>query len=331
MKVITVLGAGGWGTALAIHLRNRGYTVRLWGRTGGYMEQLTESRENAKYLPAIKIPPEVRILTDVVQALEGIDLAVEAVPIQFVRPTLRHIRPAYPAGIPMISCSKGIENHTLLRGTEIIRDVLGGIPAGALSGPSHCEEVVRGRPTGVVVASTDPRLSKQVQAVFNGHTFRVYTNSDLIGVELAGAVKNVIAISAGICDGLGYGDNSKAALVARGLAEIVRLGRALGAKPQTFYGLAGVGDLYTTCVSQFGRNRGVGERIGRGERLDEIRASMSQVAEGIDTARSVRDLARRHNVEMPICEEVYKVLFQRKSPAKAVQDLMAREPGDENE
>ena len=329
MTSIAVIGAGGWGTALAIHLRNRGCSVRLWGWKQEEVDQINGSRENVSFLPGIKIPPEVQVVADPARALAGADLVVQAVPIQFMRSTLKRFRSVYPAGRPVISCSKGIENHTLLRGTEIIREVLGEIPVGALSGPSHCEEVARGRPTGVAVASTDETLTRQAQTVLNGGNLRVYTNPDLIGVELGGAVKNVIAISAGICDGLGYGDNSKAALVTRGLTEIVRLGVALGAKAQTFYGLAGVGDLYTTCVSQFGRNRAVGERIGRGERLDEIRSSMSQVAEGIDTTRSVRELAHRHGVEMPICEEVYKVLFHHKSAARAVQDLMSREPGDE--
>jgi len=330
MEYISVIGAGGWGTALAIHLRNRGCTVRLWGWHQDEVDEISANRENVSFLPGIKIPPEVLVLADPAQALVGAELVVQAVPTQFMRSTLKRFRLLYPADLPMISCSKGIENHTLLRGTEIIQDVLGPIPVGALSGPSHCEEVARGRPTVVAVSTTDPALSKEVQAVFNGNAFRVYTNPDLIGVELGGAVKNVIAISAGICDGLGYGDNSKAALVTRGLTEIVRLGVAIGAEAQTFYGLAGVGDLYTTCVSQFGRNRAVGERIGRGERLDEIRSSMSQVAEGIDTTRSVRELARRRSVELPICEEIYKVLFHHKSPARAVQDLMAREPGPEH-
>jgi glycerol-3-phosphate dehydrogenase (NAD(P)+) len=331
MDRVCVLGAGGWGTALAIHLRNRGCEVSLWGRTPAHVEEMSATRENVRYLPGIKIPPEVRILHDARRCLEGVDLALETVPTQFVRSVLRTVRPFYPRDVPMISGSKGIEARTLLRGTEVIRDVLGPIPVGAISGPSHCEEVVRGRPTSVVVASADRSLCEKAQRILNGHHFRVYTNTDLVGVELCGAVKNVIAIAAGICDGLGYGDNTKAAVITRGLAEIARLGKVMGARRETCAGLAGVGDLYTTCASPFGRNREVGERIGRGECLEDIRASMSQVAEGIDTARSVRALARRHHVRMGICEEVYQVLYRRKSPARAVQDLMRREPGAEYE
>ncbi|MBI2191937.1 MAG: NAD(P)-dependent glycerol-3-phosphate dehydrogenase [Planctomycetes bacterium] len=331
MRNICILGTGGWGTALAIHLRDRGCAVKLWGRSSDYVRAMMETRENAKYLPGIKLPPEVHLVTDAAEALDGVQLVVEAVPTQFIRPTLKHVRPVYPEGVPVLSGSKGIENRTLFRGSQVIRDVLGNVPVGAISGPSHCEEVVRGRPTSVVIASEDRTLTRQAQKLFNGGNFRVYTNSDLIGVELCGAVKNVIAIAAGICDGLGYGDNTKAAVLTRGLAEIARLGKALGARPQTFAGLAGVGDLYTTCASPYGRNRAVGERLGRGESLEEIRSSMEQVAEGVDTTRSVRGLAARCRVEMAICQEVYRVLFQHKSPARAVRDLMRREPKDEHE
>ena len=331
MKNICVLGAGGWGTALAIHLRNRGCSVRLWGWEPEEVEDINRTRENAGYLPGVKIPPEVKVVSDYSAAFAGAELVTEVVPTQFIRSVLERAKPVYPPGVPMISCSKGIENRSLLRGTEIIRQVLGEIPVGALSGPSHCEEVARGRPTGVVVAAKDGALAQKVQSIFNGGNFRVYTNSDLVGVELGGAVKNVIALAAGICDGLGYGDNTKAAVVTRGLAEIVRLGKAMGAEPQTFLGLAGVGDLYTTCASPYGRNRAVGERIGRGETLEEIRSSMGQVAEGVDTARSIWELSRRYEVEMAICEEIYYVLFRDKSPVEAVRDLMSREPGDEQE
>lgn len=218
-----------------------------------------------------------------------------------------------------------------MRCSEVIRDVLGKVRVVAISGPTHCEEVVRGLPTSMVAACSDRDLCERVQSVLHGANLRVYTNRDIVGVELGGALKNVLAIAAGICDGLGYGDNSKAAVITRGLSEIVRLGTAMGARHRTFLGLACVGDIYTTCASRFSRNRDVGERIGRGERLKDIRASMGQVAEGVDTTISVRALAKRHEVYMPICEEVYRVLFQGKSPARAVQDLMKLTPGDEAE
>ena len=331
MRKVTVLGTGGWGTAIAIHLRNQGCSVTLWGRDPEYVAQINETRVNERYLPGTTIPPEIAIRGDAEKSLKGAELVLEAIPLQSLRTILKRIAPVYPAGVPMINCSKGIEGQTLMRGSEIIRDVLGDLPVGALSGPSHCEEVVHGRPTGVVIASSDPRLAEQVQLLFTGRNFRAYTNTDLVGVELGGAVKNVIAIAAGICDGLGYGDNSKAALVTRGLSELVRLGQAMGAEPQTFLGLAGVGDLYTTCASPYGRNRAVGERLGSGETLDEIRKSMKQIAEGVETTKSLRDLSIKHQVEMPICEEVYAVLFHAKSPAEAVRDLMSREPRAEHE
>ena len=331
MNNVTVLGTGGWGTAIAIHLRNQGCSVTLWGRDPEYVARINDSRVNERYLPGTTIPPEITISDNEEGSLNGAGLVLEAIPLQSLRAILDRIAPVYPAGVPMINCSKGIERQTLKRGSEIIRDVLGEIPVGALSGPSHCEEVVHGRPTGVVIAATDPGLSDQVQALFTGRNFRAYTTPDLIGVELGGAVKNVIAIAAGICDGLGYGDNSKAALVTRGLSELVRLGQAMGAEPQTFLGLAGVGDLYTTCASPYGRNRAVGERIGSGETLDEIRKSMKQIAEGVETTKSLRELSLKYQVEMPICEEIYAVLFHQKSPAEAVRDLMSREPKGEHE
>ena len=330
MHRICVLGTGGWGTSLAIHLRNRGCQVNLWGRDRKYVEELSKTRENIRYLPGIKIPPEVHLQSDAAEAFDDVELVLEVIPTQYIRPVLKRVRSHYPEKVPMISGSKGIENHTLFTGTEIIRDVLGeDLPVGVLSGPSHCEEMVRGRPTGVVVAASDAELSKKVQTIFNGSNFRVYTNSDLVGVELCGAMKNVVAIAAGICDGLGYGDNAKAALVTRGLNEMARLGFVLGAKDHTFRGLAGVGDLYTTCASPYGRNLSVGERLGQGEKLDEIRASMGQVAEGVATTRSVVELAKKHGVELPICDAIHKVLFHHKPPAKAVQELMSREPGEE--
>jgi len=228
-----------------------------------------------------------------------------------------------------VSVAKGIENRTLLRPSQIVSDVLGRAPVAALSGPSHAEEVARGLPTTVAVASRNAELARRVQRLFMTDRFRVYTNNDLVGVELGGAVKNIIAIAAGICDGLGLGDNAKAALLTRGLAEMIRLGVAMGARRETFAGLAGMGDLITTCMSPYGRNRAVGVQLGQGRKLKEILAGMEQVAEGVRTTRSVRALARRRGVEMPITEQCYRVLFRGKDPTRAVSDLMRRAAKDE--
>jgi len=326
---VTVIGDGGWGTALSLLLLEQGNAVRLWGAFADYIEQMRRRRENARFLPGIPLPEPLELTARLPEAVDGAEVLVMAVPTQFMRRVLRRFGRCYRRGTPIVSVAKGIENRTLLRPTQIIADVLGRTPVAALSGPSHAEEVARGLPATVTVASRSAALARRAQALFMADRFRVYTTTDVVGVELGGAVKNVVAIAAGICDGLGLGDNAKAALLTRGLAEMTRLGVALGARRHTFAGLAGIGDLITTCTSPFGRNRAVGVQIGQGKSLDEILAGMAMVAEGVRTTRSVRALARRHQVELPITEQVYRVLFRRKDPRAAVRDLMRRAAKDE--
>jgi glycerol-3-phosphate dehydrogenase (NAD(P)+) len=277
-------------------------------------------------LPGVPLAPNLHLTTDVEEAWHDADLVVVAIPTVYLRSTLQPLVGRCPGRLPALSLAKGLENGTFLRPTQIIQDVLGDRLTAALSGPSHAEEVSRGLPTSVVVAAEDDDLARQVQAVFNTERFRVYCHSDVKGVELAGALKNVIGIAAGISDGLGFGDNAKSALLTRALVEMTRLGVALGADPATFMGLAGLGDLITTCISPHGRNRRVGERLGRGERLADILNSMTQVAEGIWTAKAVYDRAASMGVDIPIMAEVYRVLYEGKPPQMAVQDLMRRGP-----
>ena len=330
-KKISVLGTGGWGTALSIVLHNKGHNVTLWGSTPDYVEYLKKHRENKKYLKGIEIPSDLKITSDIAETQIETDLIVIAIPTPYVRKTIKPFKNHYLPGTPIVSVIKGIENETLMRGSEILRDVLGEQPIALLLGPSHAEEVARKLPTTVVIACNDIQVAKEIQDIFITERFRVYTNTDVIGVEIGTSIKNVIAIAAGICDGLGFGDNSKAALITRGLAEMTRLGVAMGGQRDTFSGLAGLGDLITTCVSPYGRNRLVGEQIAKGKKLSQILEEMDQVAEGILTTKSVCKLANKYNVEMPITKEIYNVLFEDKDPIKAVNELMVREPKSEIE
>ncbi len=330
-KKISVLGTGGWGTALSIVLHNKGHNVTLWGSTPDYVEHLKKHRENKKYLKGIEIPSDLKITSDIAETQIETDLIVIAIPTPYVRKTIKPFKDHCLPGTPIVSVIKGIENETLMRGSEILRDVLGEQPIALLLGPSHAEEVARKLPTTVVIACNDIQVAKDIQDIFITERFRVYTNTDVIGVEIGTSIKNVIAIAAGICDGLGFGDNSKAALITRGLAEMTRLGVAMGGQRDTFSGLAGLGDLITTCVSPYGRNRLVGEQIAKGKKLSQILEEMDQVSEGILTTKSVCKLANKYNVEMPITKEIYNVLFEDKDPIKAVNELMVREPKSEIE
>lgn len=323
MKHTLVFGAGGWGTALALVLRESRQNPVLVARREDFAAQLRADRENRTYLPGITLPPDLDIAAGVPD-LASAGLFVLAVPTQFVRAALAPLAGAFPHDLPVVSVVKGIEVGTLLRVSEVVRDVLGRVKVAVLSGPSHAEEVARRLPTAVVAASNYEGLAQQTQQAFMTERFRVYTHSDMKGVELGGAVKNVIAIAAGICDGMGLGDNAKAGLVARGLVEISRLGHAMGARKTTFYGISGMGDLVTTCYSPYGRNRAVGLAIGKGKKLGQILSEMKMVAEGVESTRSVLALARRHRVPMPIVEEVHRVLFEDKDPRAAVADLMTR-------
>jgi glycerol-3-phosphate dehydrogenase (NAD(P)+) len=331
MAKVTVLGGGAMGTACAILLaEHSGQVVSLWLRNAGFAAELSATRENRRLLPGVKLPPSVDVTPDLSRALSDAELYVVSIPSAYLRAALADIAPLARRGCPVVSVIKGIENNSFLRPSQIIREVLGERAVCSLSGPSHAEEIARRLPASVVAASDDPELARRVQALISTDRFRVYTNPDLLGVELAGALKNVVAIAAGICDGLGYGDNAKAALLTRGLVEITRFGVKLGASQDTFAGLAGVGDLITTCFSPFGRNRRVGERLGRGETLSQILSSMVAVAEGVATTRSVYQLASQRDIDLPIISEFYRVLFEGKSPAVATESLMQRPLRDES-
>jgi glycerol-3-phosphate dehydrogenase (NAD(P)+) len=326
----TILGSGAMATACAILLaEHAGQDVAIWTRSPQRGKELQEARANAKLLPGVSIPKQVQITHDIEEAVSGAELLVAAIPSQYLRTTLESIASHLNGNRPVISVIKGLENETFLRPSQIIQETIGSRAVVALSGPSHAEEIARRLPASVVAASGDVGLARRVQEMMSTDRFRVYTNQDLVGVELAGAMKNIIGIAAGISDGLGYGDNAKSALMTRGIVEISRFGIALGAEQETFAGLAGIGDLITTCISPYGRNRMVGERLGRGEPLSAILESMEAVAEGVSTTRAVYHLAESKGIDMPITEQVYRVLFENLSPAKATDELMNRPTREE--
>lgn len=320
----TVVGTGAMGTVSAFILASNAIHVALLGRSPELINEMLYTRVNRRHLPDVHLPQRVVPTVDVDAALASSELVLCAVPCQQLRGLWSTIGPRLPAGLPVCSAIKGIETATLRRPSEIIAELSGPRPIGVLSGPSIAPEVGRCLPCTVVVACPSSDVAEMIQTALNTHWFRVYTNPDVVGVELAGALKNVIALAAGILDGLHAGDNAKAALLTRGLVEISRLGVALGALPQTFMGLAGVGDLVTTCVSPLGRNRSAGERIGRGTSVEDVIAGSTSVIEGIPTTQAVLELARRHNVEMPITQAVHDVLFDRKPPLEAITGLMSR-------
>jgi len=338
---VAILGDGAMATVCSILLSTGGHGVTLWGAFEDSIERLLQNRENERFLPGVRVPPGVRLTANDAEAFAGATLVLSAIPTQYIRGVWKRLSGYLPAGVPIVSVAKGIENDTLLRPTEVIQDVLkrcgfgsaGRGPApllAALSGPNIAAELARYLPATAVAACADEGFATRVQSVFSTQWFRVYTNNDTVGVELAGATKNVIAIAAGILDGLAAGNNAKAALVTRGLVEISRLGAAMGAQPATFAGLAGLGDLITTCVSPEGRNRTVGERIGKGQKLADILATMDSVAEGVPTTRAVMQLARKYRVEMPITHAVHAVLFEGKDAIDALTELMSRDPKPES-
>ncbi|MGI9175097.1 MAG: NAD(P)H-dependent glycerol-3-phosphate dehydrogenase [Rhodothermales bacterium] len=326
-KNIAVLGAGSWGTALAVLLAENGHAVTLWARRPEAAARLRAERHNPNYLPDVILPDAIHVTSDLEAAAGDKDLWVMAMPSQAVREVAGRAAPLVHEDLIVVSVAKGIENGTLLTTSQVLADVLEGLPPGrigVLYGPSHAEEVAEGKPTTVVAAAHDPDVAREIQSVFMTPSLRVYVNTDVIGVEIAGSVKNVLAIAAGISDGVGYGDNTKAGIVTRGIAEIQRLGLAMGAEASTFSGLAGIGDLVVTCMSRHSRNRFLGEQIGRGKKLEEAEREMKMVAEGVRTTASVHELAQRHGVEMPITEGVYAVLFEGEKPEDVVNALMAR-------
>jgi len=326
---IVIIGCGGWGTALALLLHEKGHKLTIWGVEPGYMKEMSRTRYNPRYLPEIQIPEGIELTGEISACVPRADIVVAATPTPYIRSVCETMAPYLGDDQLIVNVAKGIEEDSLLTGSQVIADVCGGQKLAGLYGPSHAEEVARRLPATVVAASEHRELAVCVQNVFMCPTFRVYTNTDVVGVELGAALKNIIAIAAGICDGLGFGDNAKSALLTRGLAEIRRLGVAMGARARTFSGLTGLGDLITTCVSPYGRNRSVGMRIARGESLAQILRTMEQVAEGVGTTRSACKLTARYGVDMPITREVYAVLFGGKDARQAVVDLMTRAPRPE--
>ncbi len=330
-----MLGAGSWGTALAFSLAaHGGHEVSLWARREEQAHEIQTTRRNDRYLRNVSIPQNVHVTSDIAEAVRDAWLWVVAVPSQFVRNVAGQLATQACDRVTVVSVAKGIENDTLMTTTEVLHDVLptqdrGQI--GVLYGPSHAEEVADAKPTSVVVAFPDPAAARRVQDAFLTRVLRVYVNTDLRGVEIAGSVKNVMALAAGIGDGMGLGDNAKAGLVTRGLAEIKRLGCAMGANPETFSGLAGMGDLIVTCFSQHSRNRRFGEMIGEGRSPEEAEAAMTMVVEGVRTTTSAKALSKKYGVEMPITEAVYAILFEGLDVHTAARELLARDPRAEGE
>lgn len=324
MTRVAVIGAGSWGTAVAAIASANADTV-LWARRPELAQSIAATGENADYLPGLRLPATLAVTASLSEALSEVGVLVMGVPSHGFRTVLEELAAHVPAGIPVLSLTKGVEQSTLKRMTEVIADVLPGHPAGVLTGPNLAKEIMAGQPAATVVAVADRDTGVALQSLFTTETFRVYTNHDVVGCEVAGALKNVMAIAAGMGDGMGFGDNTKAALITRGLAELTRLGVALGGEPLTFSGLAGMGDLVATCISRHSRNRHVGEQLGRGRALPDIVAEMNMVAEGVKTARSVVELASRSGVEMPIAEQVVAVLDGERTAAEVIPALMRRE------
>ncbi|MGI6659513.1 MAG: NAD(P)H-dependent glycerol-3-phosphate dehydrogenase [Dethiobacteraceae bacterium] len=325
MKEVTVIGAGSWGTAIAVVLAHNCQQVTLWTRRDELCRQINSSRENSDYLPGVKLPANVVATADLSAAVNNKEAIVLVVPSHTVRSMVQQIAPLLKNSPIMVSCAKGLEESTLFRMSEVIEQEMPGCRLAVLSGPNHAEEVGRLVPSATVVSSRERRTAEAVQELFMTQWLRVYTNPDIIGVELGGSLKNVIAVAAGIADGLSYGDNTKAALMTRGISEIARLGMQMGAEALTFAGLSGIGDLMVTCTSRHSRNRKLGFEIGKGRKLDEVVSGMRMVAEGVRTTHAARDLAQRYEVEVPITEQVYQVLFYGKDPHQAVIDLFSRE------
>ncbi len=324
---IAVIGTGSWGTALALLLHENGHTVKCWTLEEEQVQKIKETGENGDFLPGVKIPESLFISTNMESIVAGAEIIVSAVPSQVTRTVVKNIVSVLNNADPIwVTVSKGIENDTYLRISQVIEEAGKVNPEKivALSGPSHAEEVGRKIPTAIVSASKNIETAKIVQDVFINKYLRVYANDDVIGVELGGALKNIIALAAGICDGAGFGDNTKAALITRGLVEINRLGLDMGAKSDTFAGLSGMGDLIVTCMSKHSRNRHVGEQIGKGRSLKEVLDEMVMVAEGVKTTLSAYELSQDHNVVMPITEQIYQILFNNKSPQQGMIDLMTR-------
>lgn len=325
MAKISVLGSGSWGLALALLLHNNGHEVLLWSARPENARKLREKRENPDRLPGVRLPDEIDVLTDLERALKDVDVTVLAVASPYIRSTAHKMAPFVCKDQKIVNVAKGIEEKTLKTLSEVIEEEIPQGDVAVLSGPSHAEEVGRGLPTTCVISARTQETAEYLQSIFMSPVFRVYTTPDILGVELGGALKNVIALAAGTADGLGYGDNTKAALITRGITEIGRLGKKMGAQMETFYGLSGIGDLIVTCASKHSRNRKAGYLIGQGYTMEEAMEEVQMVVEGVYSARAARELAEKYEVEMPIITEVNRVLFEGKSAAEAVMDLMLRD------
>lgn len=324
VKRISIIGDGAWGTTLAIHLNRKKYPVTLWGAFSANIALIAKTHENKKFLPGFKIPSTVHLTSDIDEAIFFGDLIVLSSPSEYLTDTLEKIQKTKYKGKVFVSVVKGIHPKSFKRNSEIIHEYLPKIPLVVLSGPTIAGELAQGIATTAVAACKDKKLAAVIQEIFNSDTFRIYTNTDVIGVEFGGSVKNVIALACGICDGLKLGTNTKAAVLTRGLGEITRLGIALGARQETFYGLTGLGDLVTTCFSPSSRNRTVGEALGAGKKIKNVLGGMNAVAEGVVTAEAVYHLAQKKKIPMPIVTEVYKIIFENKPAARAMKDLMGR-------
>lgn len=324
MSRVAILGAGSWGTALAVLLANAGHEIRLWGRNPDHLREIERDRQNRKFLSGIALPAGIKVQPELESALVEAEAVAFVVPSHALRSVGRQVAETRIESL-WVCATKGLELATLERPTQILAELLADSDPVALVGPSHAEEVCAGVPTSVVAAAQDETRARQVQRLFSTARFRVYTNTDVAGCEYGAALKNVIAIAAGVCDGLGYGDNTKGALLTRGLAEIARLGVALGGRRETFFGLTGMGDLVTTAISRHSRNRNLGERLGRGENLEDVVRNMVMVAEGVNTAKAALESARKLDVDLPITEQVAAILDERKSARQALESLMTRE------
>lgn len=331
MEKICVLGAGSWGSALALELAKKGYEISMWARKQDQVDEINNTRENKNYLPGVVFPKNITLTTDLRESIKDSILIVLGVPSQAIRSICLDIKPFVNDKQILVDVAKGLEKGTGLRLSEVCKEELPNNPYVTLSGPSHAEEVSRDIPTTVVVASEDLQVAKIVQDIFMSPEFRVYTNPDIVGVELGGALKNIIAFGAGICDGLGYGDNAKAALMTRGISEIGRLGAAMGAEPLTFAGLSGIGDLIVTCTSMHSRNRRAGILIGQGKTLDETLDEVKMVVEGITATEVAHKVAKELNVDMPITNAIYSVLYEWKNPKEVGVALMMRDKTHEME
>lgn len=325
MARVSVIGAGSWGTALALLLHKNGHEVTVWSVISAEIEMLKEKHEHVDKLPGVKLPEDMEFTTDLKAAAEGRDVLVLAVPSPYTRSTSKMLKDVVAPGQMIVNVAKGIEESTLMTLSEIIEEEVPQANVAVLSGPSHAEEVGRGIPTTIVVGAKTRETAEYLQNLFMNDVFRVYTSSDVLGMELGSALKNVVALAAGIADGLGYGDNTKAALITRGITEIARLGVAMGAKFETFCGLTGIGDLIVTCASMHSRNRRAGILIGQGKTMDEAMAEVKMVVEGVYSAKAAMGLAEKYGIQLPIIEQVNKVLFENKPAADAVRDLMLRD------